>query len=115
MLWIDDEKSPSDPDIRWLEHEGFRVVTAANGAEALRELERRLPALVLLDMQMPIVDGQAFVRAVRDRNLNVPIVVMTAGSSAARWARELSVNAYLSKPFDIDRLVEVTSLYAARH
>src|SRR6266545_4646401 len=97
-----------------LEHEGFRVVTAANGAEALRELERRLPALVLLDMQMPILDGQAFVRAVRQRKLDVPIVVMTAGSSAARWARELPVEAYLSKPFEIDGLVEVASRYAGR-
>lgn len=115
VLVVDDEPVIVEVIRGILEHEGFRVVTAANGAEALRELERRLPALVLLDMQMPIVDGQAFVRAVRDRKLNVPIVVMTAGSSAARWARELSVNAYLSKPFDIDRLVEVTSLYAARH
>ncbi len=114
VLVVDDEPAIVEVIRGVLEHEGFRVVTAANGAEALRELERRLPALVLLDMQMPILDGQAFVRAVRQRKLDVPIVVMTAGSSAARWARELPVEAYLSKPFEIDGLVEVASRYAGR-
>ncbi len=63
-------------------------------------------------MQMPILDGQTFVRTVRERKVDVPIVVMTAGSSAARWARELPVQDYLSKPFEIEGLVEVASRYA---
>jgi CheY-like chemotaxis protein len=114
VLVVDDEPVIVEVIRGILEQQGFRVVTAANGAEALRELERQMPALVLLDMQMPILDGQGFVRAVRERRIEVPIVVMTAGSSAARWAKELPVNAYLSKPFGIDRLVEVTSRFAGR-
>ncbi len=114
VLVVDDEPAIVETIRSILEHEGFRVITAANGAEALRELERVLPALVLLDMQMPILDGQAFVQTVRERKLRVPIVVMTAGTSAARWARELHVDAYLSKPFEVDGLVEMTGRYADR-
>ncbi|MBI2773475.1 MAG: response regulator [Chloroflexi bacterium] len=111
VLVVDDEPGIVEVIRGVLEHEGFRVVTAANGAEALRELKRRLPAVVLLDMQMPVLDGQTFVRIVRRWKMDVPIVVMTAGSNAARWARELPVQAYLSKPFDTERLVEVASRY----
>lgn len=115
ILVVDDEPPIVEVIRGVLEHEGFRVTTAANGAEALAELEHRLPALVLLDMQMPILDGQGLVREIRLREMNVPVVVMTAGSSAVRWARELSVDAYLSKPFEIDQLIDLASRYRLQH
>ena len=48
-----------------------------------------------------VLDGQGFVAAVRERGLRVPIVIMTAGSSAKRWATQLGADAYLSKPFEL--------------
>jgi EAL domain-containing protein (putative c-di-GMP-specific phosphodiesterase class I)/CheY-like chemotaxis protein len=115
VLVVDDEPAIAEMIRDVLQHEGFRVVLAANGAEALREVERMPPSVVLLDMQMPIVDGPAFARALRDRGLNVPIVVMTAGSSAAKWADEIRADAYLAKPFDIDGLVAVASRFAVKN
>lgn len=115
VLVVDDEPAILQIARDVLEDAGFHVATAANGAEALRLLEHWRPAVVLLDMQMPIVDGGAFTRTMRERGMDVPIVVMTAGSSAVRWAKELGVAGYLSKPFEIDALVDVTSRYALRN
>jgi len=90
---------------------GFNVVTAANGSEALRLIEQAVPEVVLLDMNMPVLDGEGFIAAVRERGLRIPIVVMTAGSSAKRWAAQLGADAYLSKPFELASLVDVTNRF----
>jgi len=92
-----------------LEEHGFSVVTAANGAEALRLVEADQPAVVLLDMNMPVLDGEGFIAAIRGRGLRVPTVIMTAGSSAKRWAAQLGADAYRSKPFELTALVDVAS------
>jgi EAL domain-containing protein (putative c-di-GMP-specific phosphodiesterase class I)/CheY-like chemotaxis protein len=115
VLVVDDEPAIVAMMRDVLEEAGFNVLTAANGVEALRAMEHTLPAVVLLDMQMPILDGPAFARVLRERGVDVPIIVMTAGSSAGRWAQELPAAAYLSKPFDIDGLIGVTSRYATRN
>src|SRR4029077_6513598 len=72
-----------------LEEYDCGVVTAANGSEALRLVEEAEPEVVLLDMNMPVLDGEGFIAAVRERGLRIPIVVMTAGSRAKRWAAPL--------------------------
>ena len=112
VLVVDDEPAIVAMIRDVLEDAGFEVVTAANGVEALRAVERGEPAVVLLDMQMPILDGAGFARLLRERGMRVPIVVMTAGSSAERWARELPADAHLAKPFDIEGLLGVARRYA---
>jgi DNA-binding response OmpR family regulator len=105
ILVVDD-----DPGIRQtvreiLDLEGYPVETAADGAEALRAVEQRQPSLVLLDMRMPQLDGWAFARAVRERGLALPILVMTAAENARRWAEEIGADGYLAKPFELDELL----------
>ena len=90
----------------------FEVVHAANGSEALRLVMEAQPEVVLLDMNMPVLDGEGFIAAVRERGLRIPIVIMTAGSSAKRWASQLGADAYLSKPFELANLVDVTNRFA---
>ena len=112
VLVADDEPAIVEMIRDILEEYGFRVVTAANGSEALRLVEEAEPEVVLLDMNMPVLDGEGFIAAVRERGLRVPIVVMTAGSSAKRWATQLGADAYLSKPFELASLVDVTKRFA---
>lgn len=112
VLVADDEPAIVEMIRDILEEYGFRVVTAANGSEALRLVEEAEPEVVLLDMNMPVLDGEGFVAAVRERGLRIPIVIMTAGSSAKRWAAELGADAYLSKPFELASLVDVTKRFA---
>lgn len=113
VLVADDEPAIVEMIRDILEEYGFRVVTAANGAEALRLVEETQPEVVLLDMNMPVLDGEGFVAAVRERGLRIPIVIMTAGSSAKRWAAELGAEGYLSKPFELSNLIDVTNRLAA--
>jgi EAL domain-containing protein (putative c-di-GMP-specific phosphodiesterase class I)/CheY-like chemotaxis protein len=112
VLVADDEPAIVEMIRAILEEYGFRVVTAANGSEALRLVEEAQPEVVLLDMNMPVLDGEGFIAALRERGIPTPIVVMTAGSSARRWAAQLGADAYLSKPFELASLVDVTKRFA---
>jgi CheY-like chemotaxis protein len=113
VLVADDEPAIVEMIRDILEDYGFRVVTAANGSEALRLVMEAQPEVVLLDMNMPVLDGEGFVNAIRERGLRIPIVIMTAGSSAKRWAAQLGADAYLSKPFELASLIDVTNRFAA--
>jgi CheY-like chemotaxis protein len=63
---------------------------------------------VLLDMRMPVMDGWAFARALRDRyGRRIPLVVMTAAEDSLLRAAEVGANADLGKPFELSRLYEV--------
>lgn len=112
ILVVDDEPVVRAFIRQALETEGLQVIDAADGAEALRFVELANPRVILLDMAMPTLDGRGFTAAMRRRGHRTPIVVMTAGSSAARWAAELQADAYLSKPFDIKDLISVTNQFA---
>lgn len=90
-----------------LRTEGYAVRTAMNGAEGLRQVEREAPALVVLDMRMPVMDGWGFARELKRGGISVPIVVMTAGEEGRRWANEIGADGFLAKPFDVDEVLRV--------
>src|SRR3712207_9185350 len=70
-----------------------------------RAVERERPAVVVLDMRMPVLDGWGFARALQARQIRLPILVMTAAQNARRWAEEIGADAYLAKPFDLTDLL----------
>ncbi len=106
ILVVDDDEAILEVVADVLRFEGYPVATAIDGAEALDAVERQRPALVLLDMRMPRVDGWAFARAVAARGIELRILVMTAARDAAGWAEEIGAQGYLAKPFDIGELLE---------
>ena len=105
ILVVDDDPTILATVSEALDFEGFPVMTATNGAEALELVDRNWPSLVLLDMRMPVLDGWGFMRAVRERGLNLTVVVMTAAADARRWAREIDAQGVLAKPFELDDLL----------
>jgi CheY-like chemotaxis protein len=105
VLVVDDDTSILDTVSAILSGEGYDVVSAASGQEALDAVARKQPLLILLDMRMPIMDGWAVARALRGQGIDVPIVVMTAAESAKRWADEVGAEGYLAKPFGLDELL----------
>jgi CheY-like chemotaxis protein len=105
ILVVDDELDIRAILAAILRGEGYRVVEAANGAEALQQVSLASPGLILLDMRMPIMDGWHFSRALGERQLDVPVIVMTAAPDARRWAREIGARDYLAKPFEVDDLL----------
>jgi CheY-like chemotaxis protein len=107
ILVVDDDPSILAVVTEILDLEGYPVRTAANGAEALRAVEESPPALVLLDMRMPVLDGWGFADALRARGVDLPIVVMTAAQDARRWSEEIGAHGYLAKPFELPDLLSV--------
>jgi CheY-like chemotaxis protein len=105
VLVVDDDTSILDTVSSILSGEGYDVVSASTGEEALAAVARKIPLLILLDMRMPVMDGWAVARALREQGVSVPIVVMTAAESAKRWADEVGAEGYLAKPFGLDDLL----------
>jgi len=91
---------------------GYRVSLAENGQHALDRVSTDPPALLLLDMRMPVMDGWELAR--RYRSLpgpHAPIVVMTAAQDARERARQVDADDYLAKPFELDALVTLVQRY----
>lgn len=88
-----------------LSEEGFRVVTASGGADAIAKAEAMRPDIVLLDLVMPDMDGIEVMRELRERR-PVPVILLTARGSTADRAKGLDLGAddYVAKPFHPDEL-----------
>jgi CheY-like chemotaxis protein len=90
-----------------LEGEGFAVATAGNGLEALRRLDETCPAVILLDLMMPVMTGDEF----RERQLadarfaHVPVICLTAAHDGKERAERLHADDYFQKPVDFERLL----------
>ena len=116
ILIVDD-----DPDLVeilriLLEDWGYSVRCARNGREALESVAQERPAVILLDMLMPVMDGWRCAREVRARyGRGVPIVVVTAAESArARANTAGSIDEVLAKPFDIGELLRIVNRYVPK-
>jgi two-component system, chemotaxis family, chemotaxis protein CheY len=111
ILVIDDDPAIRVTVAEILMSEGYTVATATNGADGLQSLDRLDPALVLLDMRMPIMDGWGFARALQSRGIRVPILVMTAAQDARRWAHEINAQGFVAKPFDLLDLLDAVGRF----
>jgi CheY-like chemotaxis protein len=106
ILVVDDEPSIAEMVQAILEDEGYEVVTAGNGQEALARLGKVRPHLVLCDVMMPGMDGRALCRALQadPHYRSIPVVLMSA---ALPGLGESSIYAaFLSKPFDLTTLID---------
>ncbi len=106
VLVVDDEKHIVDLARMYLEREGFTVEEALDGAEALRKIRSLNPALVVLDLMLPKVDGWEVCRRTR-ADSDVPIIMLTARSDDVDKivGLELGADDYLTKPFNPRELV----------
>jgi urea transport system substrate-binding protein len=108
ILIVEDDPDILDVEADALTRKGYRVIKAHNGEDALEELEKGLPQLILLDMRMPVMDGWTFTQIVRDRfGRGIPIVVVTAADDSKLRAAEIGADADLGKPFELEELYEV--------
>jgi CheY-like chemotaxis protein len=113
VLVVDDDPAIREAVRDVLEAAGIQVATAQDGAEALQHVLADPPSLVLLDMRMPVMDGWHFARALRERGLALPVVVMTAAADARRWAEEIGARGYVAKPFAVADLVSAVERHAS--
>lgn len=106
ILVVDDEKPISDIVKFNLDKEGYDVVTAYDGEEALAQVEEEKPDLILLDLMLPKIDGLEVARQVRAKH-NIPIIMVTAKDSELDKVvgLELGADDYVTKPFSNRELV----------
>lgn len=115
VLVVDDSITVRRVTQRLLQREGYRVVMAADGLQALERLQVERPAVVLSDIEMPRMDGFDLVRNIRAdaRLADLPVIMITSriAEKHREHARELGVDHYLGKPYSEDELLVLVARY----
>ncbi|SEE93359.1 response regulator transcription factor [Ruania alba] len=107
LLVVDDEPNIRELLSASLRFAGFDVVVAADGNEALRQVEAVTPDLIVLDVMMPDMDGFTVTRRLRDRGVHVPVLFLTAKDDTGDKVTGLTVGGddYVTKPFSLDEVI----------
>lgn len=109
VLLVEDNDLNRDMLLRRLKRAGLEVITAANGQQALDIMREKQPGIVLMDMNLPILDGWAASRrAKEDENIrHIPIVALTAHATEAyrQYALAAGCDDYATKPVDFPALL----------
>jgi DNA-binding response OmpR family regulator len=117
VLVVDDDPAFRGLLREVLMEEGFAVETAATGEEALDQVANDPPRVLVLDVELPRLDGWAVlrhIRAERDERRQVPVVLMSVGPYRRHAAAHAQAADYLAKPFDLDALVHSVERFTAR-
>lgn len=118
IMVVDDSLTVRKAAIRFLNRHGYDHAQARDGQEALELLERLSPAAVILDVEMPRMDGFACAQAIREnpRTAHLPIIMVTSRTADKHRQRamDIGVNAYLGKPFKDDDLARALATYIPR-
>ncbi|MEA2641795.1 MAG: hypothetical protein QOF51_3189 [Chloroflexota bacterium] len=112
VLVVDDEDAIRALVAAALRARQYEVHTAANGREALNVVAEWLPQFVLLDVNMPVLDGYGFARGLCELGIKLRICIMTATPDPAGAAAEIGAEAYLRKPFTLPELYAMVSRIA---
>jgi two-component system, OmpR family, response regulator MprA len=104
---VDDERTIRELLRQALQDDGYRVVAACDGLDALDQLDRFRPMLILLDLSMPRMDGLAFSVELERRGLRpaIPLLVMSASPRASDRAAQAGAEIFVAKPFDLDEIL----------
>jgi CheY-like chemotaxis protein len=115
ILIAEDDAGNMDVFSTYLENFGFRCVWAKNGQEAVQYAEREKPALILMDIQMPVMDGLEAIGLIRQNPSlqSVPIIALTAMAMQGDKDRCLNAGAtdYVSKPVKLKELLATVQRY----
>jgi two-component system response regulator MprA len=114
ILIVDDDREIRYTLCHILVAEGYEVLCAADGAEALALIDQCAPSLIVLDIRMPVLDGRGVAQALAARAAAPPILVMTASQDAWRWAGEISAAGVIDKPFEINEMLSLIGRVLAR-
>ena len=118
VLVVDDSITVRRVTQRFLSRNGYTVVLAKDGLDALEQLQGALPDVVLTDIEMPRMDGFDLTRNIRadERTRHLPVIMITSriADKHRNYAQELGVNHYLGKPYSEDELLGLIRRYMAK-
>ena len=108
ILVVDDSPDNLAVISLYLQHQGYRVVTANNGEDAVAVATQMLPHVILMDINLPTLDGLGATRRIREIEAlrETPVIAITAFGTEGfqRAAYDVGVSGYLTKPLDLDRM-----------
>lgn len=108
ILVVDDSADNLAVISLYLQHQGYRVVTANNGEDAVTVATQTAPNVILMDINLPGLDGLGATRRIRETESlrEVPVIAITAFGTEGfqRAAYDVGVSGYLTKPIDLDRM-----------
>ena len=116
MLVIDDDAIIRETLATALGDEGYSVRTAGDGRAGLETLASWSPDVIVLDLMMPVMDGQAFLaaKAALEHAARIPVIILSAAHQIRTQAAALNAAAVFPKPFDLGALLDTVERLAAR-
>lgn len=116
VMVVDDDPALARMLALTLRDSGFDVTAARNGQEALSRItdDHDDPDVIILDLEMPVMDGRTFFRRLRAKGMDIPVLILSA-YEARRGQRELGADAYLNKPFNPEDLVDSIERLLVKH
>jgi two-component system, chemotaxis family, chemotaxis protein CheY len=114
ILIVDDDADIGELIKIFLEEDGYLVEYAADGVDALAKLNAGLqPALILLDLMMPRMDGEQFLKQLTASEFGkIPVVIISGHSAVRKTAREFNVSGFLVKPIEFSELLQTVRRFA---
>jgi len=114
VLVVDDDEQLRYVLLETMTDDGYEVEAASNGREALAIMRRWSPDLIVLDLMMPVMDGEAFRREQLRLGLadRAPLIVLSAAREMRGLAERVGATAAVAKPFDLDDLLDTVSRLA---
>lgn len=115
VVVIDDDRGIRELVALHLRNAGYRVFPAEDAVDGGRIVLRERPDLIVCDLQMPYLNGDEFVAALKsdEATKHIPVVLLSSSDDMEDHAAKLGVAAYLRKPVTVNRLLEAVSLYTA--
>jgi two-component system cell cycle response regulator DivK len=110
ILLVEDNEMNRDMLSRRLERKGYQILMALDGAEAIAMAQSEIPALILMDMSLPVIDGWEATRRIRadERTRTIPIIALTAHAMQGdeQKAKDAGCDDYDTKPVELPRLLD---------
>ncbi len=110
VLIVEDDAAIRDLLLITLDDEGIPAIAVDNGLDALNAVRQRDPALILLDLDLPVIDGEGVLRFLRSIGCDVPVLLMTADPRGNELGSGDGVSGHVPKPFNLDDLLKAITL-----
>ena len=107
IILIDDETGFTKNVQSYFEMHGYKCLISSNGQEGLAKIEKEQPALMILDILMPNMDGYTMLRELKRRKINIKCIIITAKGRLKDLFELERVDRFLTKPFDLQRLKKI--------
>jgi len=107
ILLVDDEQDFLDPIAFWLKSKKYVVRTASNGQEAIKLIKEEIPNIVLLDINMPVMNGIETLKHIRENYGDLPVIMITAQIERLSTIQDMGISGFFPKEGTLEQLEQL--------